>query len=96
MLPLSTGCRARFALNTSENYLTPHGALDRPTTVNVINSKIMKIEITVTKAELGQLGQLPSERVKSFIWKQITCSPDETGEKIDLNKIDVDVIIKVV
>ena len=56
----------------------------------------MKIEITVSKEELGELGQPPSERVKSFIWKQIARSPAETGETIDLNKIDVDVSIKVV
>lgn len=56
----------------------------------------MKIEITITKKELGMLGQPPSQRVESFIWTQVKRTPDETGEKIDLNKVDLDVQIRVV
>ena len=56
----------------------------------------MEIVITVTKSELATLGQTPSERITSFIWAQITRAPTETGEKIDLNKIDLDVRIIVV
>lgn len=56
----------------------------------------MDVEITITKAELGQLGQPPSDRVKSFVWAQITRTPAETGQKIDLNNVDLNVTINVV
>lgn len=56
----------------------------------------MKIEITVSKAELSKLGYPSSQLIKTFVWNQVCKSSSETGERIDLNELDLDVGINVV